>query len=58
MSRSVDSSTSSCSLTVPATIEVRPPWVVTAWPCFLQTFRISATSSAVPGRIRTLAVPR
>jgi hypothetical protein len=57
-SRSVDNSTSSCSGTVPATNEVRPPCTVTNEPASRQARSTAATSSADPGRTSALARPR
>ena len=58
LSLSVDSNTSSCSGTVPATNDVRPPWIVTCTPASRHSCRTPATSSAEPGRTRALACPR
>ncbi|EUA39420.1 FAD linked oxidase domain protein [Mycobacterium avium subsp. avium 2285 (R)] len=57
-SRSVDSNTSSCSGTVPATSDVRPPCTVTWAPASRHTRSTSASCSAEPGRTSALARPR
>ena len=58
VSRSVESSTSSCSGTVPATSDVRPPCTVTGAPASRQARNTAATSPALPGRTSAAAVPR
>jgi hypothetical protein len=49
-SRSVDSSTSSYSGTVPATSDVRPPCTVTLTSASRHSRSTAATSSVEPGR--------